>query len=197
MSLALASALASGVMAEESGVFVGIEVGRGDFKGERTSQQGIDTRIASGERYGLSFGYKKFFSPKIGLRYYANVSFNNFSKQGDTLRLTNYGANVDFLGNFISTESVSFGGFIGLGLGGNTWENRAFPAMRALATTFNKNGFDFALNVGLRTNIASHHGIEIALRMPLFANNIVEGATTGRLDYQNTYNMVARYVFSF
>lgn len=198
VSLACASALISGVMAEESGVFVGLEAGLGDFKAERTvTQQGTDTEIASGGRYGLTLGYKRFFTPRIGLRYYANVSFNNFSKQGDTVRLTNYGANVDFLGNFIATESVSFGGFIGIGLGGNAWHNRAFPAIKALATTFNKNGFDLALNVGLRTNLFTHHGIEIALRMPLFANNIVEGATTGRLDYENTYNVVARYIFSF
>ncbi|MGX3098702.1 outer membrane beta-barrel protein [Helicobacter sp. 23-1046] len=84
-----------------------------------------------------------------------------------------------------------------MGLGGNAWHNKAFLAMKALATTFKKNSFDFALNVRLRTNIASHHGIEIALRMPLFANNIVDGDITGRLDYENTYNAVARYVFSF
>ncbi|MGX3098703.1 hypothetical protein [Helicobacter sp. 23-1046] len=67
----------------ESGVFVGVEASRGDFKAQRTiAQQGIVTEIASGERYGLLAGYKQFFNFHIGRRYYANVSFNDFSKQG-------------------------------------------------------------------------------------------------------------------
>lgn len=83
VSLACASALTSIAIAEESGVFVGVEASRGDFKAQRTiAQQGIVTEIASGERYGLVAGYKQFFNPHIGRRYYANVSFNNFSKQG-------------------------------------------------------------------------------------------------------------------
>ena len=57
----------------------------------------IVTEIASGERYGLLAGYKQFLNSHIGLRYYANVSFNNFGKQGDTIRLTNYGVKWRFI----------------------------------------------------------------------------------------------------
>ena len=69
MSLALASALASGVMAEESGVFVGAEVGYGDI--------GITGQLAGAlaTQTGLVAGYKQFFNPHIGLRYSANISF--------------------------------------------------------------------------------------------------------------------------
>lgn len=35
--------------------------------------------------------------------------------------LLNYGANIDFLANVLVSESVDLGGFVGLGIGGDSW----------------------------------------------------------------------------
>ena len=108
----------------------------------------------------------------------------------------NYGANVDFLGNFVSNEILDFGGFVGLGIGGNTiagkWIDDAKKAGVKLTTT----GFDIALNVGLRTNIATHHGLEVAVRVPFLpiAMANMEGA---KYTFGQEYSVLARYTFSF
>lgn len=79
---------------------------------------------SDGVYYGFVAGYKHFFTPYLGLRSYVNfdVLHTKFSEQGSSMRanLFTYGVNVDFLGNFLSTSVVDFGGFVGLWLGGNT-----------------------------------------------------------------------------
>ncbi len=94
------------------------------------------------------------------------------------LTLINYGANVDFLGNFLSTEMVDFGGFIGFGIGGTTLAGEIIKNEKdvgkedgySVATT----GFDIALNLGLRTNIAKYHGLEIVARVPFLSVKMVD-----------------------
>ena len=124
--------------------------------------------------------------------------------KGETTALeavfVNYGANVDFLGNFVSNETLDFGGFIGLGIGENTLTGKDIEDMKKgtkesginLTTT----GFDIALNVGLRANIATHHGLEVAVRVPFLpiAMANMEGA---KYTFGQEYRVLARYTFSF
>ena len=204
-------------LAEESGGFVGIGIGYGDAKMIFTELEINETYKASanGASYEFVAGYKQFFNEYLGLRYYANVdlthaTFNNANiletrNKFNTI-LVNYGVNVDFLGNFVVTEIADFGGFIGLGIGSNTWSGKDIKDLKnelvdgGDKVEFKNTSFDVALNVGLRTNIAKYHGLEVAVRVPflntrLFNVSFVDGSVKYELG-QNV-RVLARYTFSF
>lgn len=238
IALGVASALAShSANAEQSGVILGAEVGYGGASIKYNSKSYNETAEGQpyaspynleydggGVKYGLIIGYKHFFTPKLGLRAYANLAAmhaslttkedvsNEWKKVSATM--LNYGVNVDFLGNFISLEKVDFGGFVGLGLVANTWLGKSINDYQKFIDSYgygwklNKTGFDVALNVGLRANIAKYHGIEIVARVPFVATTILnKSATNTENDYtttasrkdnlHNPYNISVRYVVSF
>lgn len=76
---------------------------------------------------------------------------------------------------------------------------------------------DVALNVGLRTNIAKYHGIELAVRVPLMPTKTLdvgmrydvairdtagqeiftEGKSTSKATLGQNFRILARYTFSF
>ncbi len=144
--------------------------------------------------------------------------------------------NVDALYDFISRESLDFGVFAGLSLGyvsGAKAKAAYNEAVRAhndslIAADYNifstlvypydeelsvDGGFDFAINLGLRANIAKHHGIELYSRFAFVrqegkhtyekfenyeASNITNydsASTTIKL--KQPYAVGLRYVFSF
>ena len=204
-------------LAEGSGGFVGIGVGYGDAKMVFSESEINETYKASanGASYGFVAGYKQFFNEYLGLRYYANVdlthaTFNSVNiietrNKFNTI-LVNYGVNVDFLGNFVVTEIADFGGFVGVGIGGNTWSGKDIKDFKNTLVAdgdkveFKDTSFDVALNVGLRTNIAKYHGLEVAVRVPflntrLFNVSFVDGSVKYELG-QNV-RVLARYTFSF
>ena len=202
--LALASG-ASSVYAERSGAFVGAEIGIGGgeakssyYKCQNTDQtkpechnpkQGSE-RLVSGEGvdYGFVAGYKLFITRYFGLRAYANVNVAHLAleaqeskdSQAQKLNATalKYGANVDFLANFMISGESSLGGFLGFGMGANTWLGKDLGGLRgiyeanfsteeiALLQGLKRNitGFVMSLNVGLRGTLNKHHGIEFAFR---------------------------------
>lgn len=129
--------------AEESGVFVGANVGYGDMSMRTdttfTEANGYITayngKLASGGgvNYGIVVGYKQFFTQYLGLRYYASFSALHATLSPTALMerharisakqkitLLNYGINVDFLGNFIANRALDFGAFVGLGIGADS-----------------------------------------------------------------------------
>ncbi len=215
--------------AEESGGFVGIGVGYGDAKmlqettNENTNATDKYKVSANGASYGFVAGYKQFFNEYLGLRYYANldiyhnINSSDFYLIGETVGVPvknaeittiNYGVNVDFLGNFVSTEIADFGGFVGFGIGGTTLAGKFISDFKSFYTTegikFNDTAFNIWLNVGLRTNIATHHGIELVARVPFLPVKMVDysydnAGTTIKLKqtFRQTYNILARYTFSF
>lgn len=160
----------------------------------------------SGLNYGFVGGYKQFFTPNLGPRYYVNVDLHhNMSKtSGETKALeyiiANYGVNVDFLGNFIAEDGIDFGGFIGLGLGANTLTGKDIKdlkkTMKDSGVKFSDTGVDVALNVGLRTNIATNHGLEVAVRVPFLPVTLVKEGEN-KYTFGQTYSVLARYTFSF
>lgn len=236
MPLRFALSLLFGVniaFAEVSGGFVGLEFGAGEANLKSTM---ISFDLTNLERielitglqtpyYGLIAGYKQFFNRYVGLRYYANVNVfhfrlvpkdcraktcNVFAFSG-TITMINYGANIDFMGNFYSGESVDFGGFVGFGLGANSWvgdgisnhERLYLGAMNKIYSNnlkLKKTGFDCWVNLGLRTNFATHHSIEVLARVPLLKTTLL--IENGK-DYdmqttiRNIYNISIRYTFSF
>lgn len=221
---------ASLALAEQSGAFVGVEVGYGGTQLQIKSYEvERNTTIKSGGvYYGLVAGYKHFFTPYLGLRSYVNfdVSHTKFSEQGSTIKanLFTYGVNVDFLGNFLSTSVVDFGGFVGLWLGGNTWQGKDIDTLidsgklfadvvrrlpdASVKTHFGKSAFDVGINLGLRTNIAKYHGVELSAKVPFLPTQIVsvKGSAGQGNQVENfeveatskqTWNLSARYTFSF
>ena len=236
--------------AEQSGGFLGAEVGYGsisvpfDYR-QTTTNNAANATIAGnfsggGVAFGFIGGYKQFFNPYFGLRYYGNINVmmgkvspkvtqsagNIILDAGDnrSVTLVNYGINVDMLANFIVRENnqvADFGAFLGLGLGGNNWSGQAVndiddyvtkrerflpQEVQGLGWKTTRNFFDFSLNVGLRTNIAVNHGLELAFRMPLiknvFLNKEKSIANVANVTFKvNTkipsYNITLRYTYSF
>ncbi|MGX2970835.1 outer membrane beta-barrel protein [Helicobacter sp. T3_23-1059] len=236
-SVAVASVLANGVFAEESGVFVGLEagsVGYGNLNYEyndETTTNGTTEKTkgrtdggANSFGYGITVGYKHFFTPKLGLRGYAN--FNHIHGEigagnGRNIgNLFNYGVNVDFLGNFYSAESLDIGGFIGLGIGANSLTGTDINSIRNYAKEIIKQvegvegvsssistpaaSFDAHLNVGLRANLAKHHGIEAVAKVPFLPATIADYSVSSQgnsmkvtQQIRNTWNFNVRYTYSF
>lgn len=212
VSIAAAAVLlsATSAFAETSGGFAGFGIGGGGteftMKGGRTT----DKFPRSGLNYGFVGGYKQFFTPNFGLRYYVNVDLHhNMSKHKEMdadakkapeIIIANYGVNVDFLGNFVAEDGIDVGGFIGLGLGANTltgkWVKDAKNDYKASGIKFNDTSFDLSLNVGLRANIATNHGLEVAVRVPFLPVTILNESGV-KYTLGETYSVLARYTFSF
>ena len=216
--------------AEESGGFVGFGIGGGGaqqhFKQvfEGISEKADYKSGSGGINYGFVAGYKHFFTPYFGLRYYTNADFyHNLSKsnhisggkQKIDIMAISYGFNVDFLGNFISNETLDFGGFVGVGVGATTLIGKHIKDLKDDITNngvevgnsenVSTTGLDVALNFGLRTNIAAYHGVELAVRVPFMpveyyrfrqanGNDINSTMTT---TFGQTFSILARYTFSF
>ena len=197
--------------AEESGGFVGIGIGGG---GTQLHSKGYDTQYDwnwndktnfSGVSYGFVAGYKQFFNDYLGLRYYANLDIQHTNKNDMVLSgnvvlpkinilLINYGANVDFLGNFVVTDIADFGGFIGFGIGANTLTNNKGIIDNSITN------FDVWLNLGLRTNIAKYHGLEVVAKVPFLPVKMWEYTIDTEKDkttFGQKYSILARYTFSF
>ncbi len=232
ISLALLFSSANIALAEESGGFVGIGVGYGgnslktkySYMGAGNMTDDNITKTFGGVDYGFVAGYKQFFTLHFGLRYYGNINLNHskisenkFNLMGSNADITliNYSANVDFLGNFISNQTLDFGGFIGLGIGGNTWIGQAIDKLKSNLgqimakyamndAKLTNNSIDLAINVGLRANIVTHHGIELAVRVPIRTTKLftANGMGGGEMeDYEgsiiHTYSILVRYTLSF
>lgn len=104
--------------AEKSGLFAGIDIGT------NLSQRANSTSNKFLGSIGTIIGYKQFFTPRIGLRYYGNLNVilleNNPSQVSKNfLTSINTSMNIDLLANVISTKNVDFGGFVGFRFGGN------------------------------------------------------------------------------
>ena len=202
VSSALALALSCGVLvAEESGIFVGLGLGYGGVQLKGMESSDAHQFSPSGLSYEVLLGYKQFFTPNFGLRYYANLATAYTAKKiegkNQKINVMNYGVNVDALYNFVTDDSLSFGAFLGLGLGANTWSGKAISEEEiGITDKLNKTSFNVALNVGLRTEIAKHHGIELAARVPFIATTLYDKDDI-KLTVKQKYNVGLRYIFSF
>ena len=213
VSVALAGILgASSALAETSGAFVGVQAGYGGHKFTLEHSGGsIDINGLGSFRYGILAGYKQFFTPEFGLRYYGLLDYGTSNKKGKDSNLgadvqvsaLNVNANVDALYNFISNESLDFGAFAGLSLGYARASVKTPDADNLEKDT--PAGFDFGINFGLRTNIAQNHGIELYSRFGLLKHKKdrsgidEEDGSPFTLTYKTSqpYAVGLRYSFSF
>ena len=154
-------------------------------------------------------GYK-YFVAQYGFRIYANLDYQpkatKNNEQDDKINLINYGANADFLFNFVNSKSINFGGFVGLGLGGNTFVGSFVDDLekyvKAINEALNKNeifhrtGFDMWLNAGLRINLYKHFGLEITAKVPFMKTFFVESddfTATIKRDYATTISVLYNF----
>ena len=128
------------------------------------------------------------------------MSKDKVDTEVENIIVVNYGVNVDLLYNFVVTEIADFGGFVGIGLGANTLTGKWIKDLKELHKRMGYNtptttGFDVWLNMGLRTNIAKYHGIEVVAKVPFLPVPI----DMQDLEYTlgQEYSVLVRYSFSF
>lgn len=191
---------------ENDGGFVGVDLGYsmiawqsdyGRYEKDATTQYTQKSKNIFAVSYGLVIGYKQFFNEYIGARYYARFGANHgaFKQDGfSQIDLLDYSANVDFLANVYANETLSFGLFVGLGIGGNTLvgkyvrdtkrklrdivANDAQLSSRGINIKTHTTHFDFAINAGFRLNVGANHGVELAARVPLLPKSVYNYALT-------------------
>ena len=223
LSLAVAGILgASSALAETDGAFVGLQAGYGGLKHKMESEykdandasnneSSSESISAGGFRYGFVAGYKQFFTPEFGARYYASFDLGTDYKKditdayGDktTIKVNSYNitANADALYNFISSNDLDLGAFLGLSLGYAHHTVKVEPANDM--PDIKPSGFDLGINFGLRTNIAQNHGIELYSRFGVLRQKkeLKEtdeyGSNTMAYKASQPYQVGLRYTFSF
>ena len=223
LSLAVAGILgASSALAETDGAFVGLQAGYGGLKLKMESEyndgagfveKDSNSISAGGFRYGFVAGYKQFFTPEFGARYYASFDLGTDYKKDQTdadgykttIKVNSYNitANADALYNFISSNDLDLGAFLGLSLGYAHHTVKMEPATEGMPD-IKPSGFDLGINFGLRTNIAQNHGIELYSRFGVLQQkkelkNTYEGGYSDTQTYkaQQPYQVGLRYTFSF
>ena len=109
---------------------------------------------------GLLAGYKHFFSPKFGLRFYGLFDFSHYENADSILarRFQSYNLNfnADLLYNFYEKNGSNVGVFGGVSVGAA----RYMSSGRHLATDM-----DLGLNFGFRFGLNKHHSIEFFNRV--------------------------------
>ena len=209
----LALALSGVAMAEESGGFVGVDLGISNAAMTQENSGFTNSTFTLGNfRYGLMGGYKWFFTESFGLRAYLQV--NNGANYGaPTLVYTsvpglptqigrpsfstlNVMANVDALYNFYTSEASSAGLFAGLSFGYAIHYGGVVKEQQEAQDQFNPSGFDMGINFGVRTIFAKHHGIEFFNRFGVIgANSEIAGGTKNTI--LQPYAFGVRYTFNF
>lgn len=206
----------SAVVAEESGAFVGVDLGLANLSKmtNESSINGTQTTYALGSlRYGLMGGYKWFFTENVGLRAYValnnGTSYLQDASTGNAQQTPNgnqfnsmfVNANVDFLNTFYNSEQVSAGWFAGLSLGVGIHSGGIVKATTANSNLSNISGFDMGINLGLRTLFGKKHGIEFFTRFGVIgasATAEINGIPI-KTDMSTTqiYNTGVRYTYNF
>lgn len=180
----------SAVIAEESGAFVGVDLGMSNaVMTQDAGEFGFDFNNKAASvgnfRYGLLGGYKWFFTEKAGLRAYLQV--NNGANQipasvdvHTTINTLNVMANVDALYNLYSTQESSIGLFAGLSFGYAIHSGKVVDDLKKTGLK-DPSGFDMGINFGLRTIIAKYHGIEFFNRFGIIGASATSTINTGNV----------------
>lgn len=204
--------------AEESGVFVGADLGVSNLTLTIQTKDELDTRTNSALslgnfRYGLIGGYKWFFTENFGIRAYFQVNngtnqipispLYNESQKHRSIKTLNTMLNVDALYNFYSTQENASGIFAGLSLG---YAKHFGKSISGFSQNIFKDisGFDMGINFGLRSVFAKHHSIEVFNRFGLVgakdSATITDefGETTDiKVSIFQPYAFGVRYIFAF
>ncbi|WRA82383.1 outer membrane beta-barrel protein [Helicobacter pylori] len=180
-----------------------------------------------GQMYGVDAmaGYKWFFgkTKRFGFRSYGYYSYNhaNLSFVGSQLGIMEgasqvnnftYGVGFDALYNFYeSKEGYNTAGlFLGFGLGGDSFIVQGESYLRSqmqicnntagCSASMNTSYFQMPVEFGFRSNFSKHSGIEVGLKLPLFANQFYkERGVDGSVDvfYKRNFSIYFNYMINF
>ena len=186
--------VATSSVAEESAWFVGGQLGYSSVTQRLTLETArnsstYDTRELnqSAARYGVLVGRKSFFTENFGIRYYVGANFGSY----DGVSAKDIQFNIDAAYNFVNVGGVPIGAFAGIGTGYKSYDD-------PLATRW---GVIFNINLGVRTTLAEHHGIELFYTHDMTAATVGETFTFyGRymnFEYRKPSIFGIRYTYSF
>ncbi|PAF44442.1 outer membrane beta-barrel protein [Helicobacter sp. 11S02596-1] len=219
-------ALFSALNAESSGAFIGVsmQMGAGSavFEGESKTQNvsettKIDTSVMG---FGIKLGYKQFFNPTLGVRYYGFVDSGEFIRGASSATLANvvpllnYGVGAEALYNIVALPSFDFGVFGGLGLGANTYFNESYqvevtgsipvPPNTPLKSPYQNTHFQMTLDLGVRAILKSGSSIELGLKAPLLSSKIFKkppeamyATSVTAITARHNFSFYASYVYAF
>lgn len=173
-----------------SGLFLGLDTGY-TFGFEKFQQKNsttiTSTTILSGANIGVKAGYNFHFAQMLGVRGYLDYTFvfNPMSASSvtdnvnDTRNIFSSAhaitLNADLLVNLIQTDSISFGAFVGIGLGyGVFGETDNFTNNTTTTTRRKGNGFVLPINLGLSLTANNHHRFELGFKIPTLGMNVTE-----------------------
>ena len=186
--------VATCAVAEQSAWFVGGTLGYGSVTlkykeySSRSTQYLVNTSTTlNGTRFGVLGGYKQFFTEKFGLRYYAMLNLGSYNG----VSAKDYHINVDALFNFITIDEIEIGVFGGLGLGKKTFDD---PLREKWGAVVN-------VNLGVRANIHTNHGVELFYTHDMAAANVGDAVRIGYRSIDTEYSKPdvfgVRYIYSF
>ena len=184
--------VATCAVAEQSAWFVGGTLGYGSvthkYKDKLIGKVIANTSTTlNGTRFGVLGGYKQFFTEKFGLRYYAMLNLGSYNG----VSAKEYHINVDALFNFITIDEIEIGVFGGLGLGKKTFDD---PLREKWGAVVN-------VNLGVRANIHTNHGVELFYTHDMAAANVGDAVRIGYRSIDTEYSKPdvfgVRYIYSF
>ena len=82
--------------------------------------------------------------------------------------------NADLLVNLIQTDSVSFGAFVGIGLGYGVFGETGNFTNNTTTTRRKGNGFILPINAGLSLTANNHHRFELGFKIPTLGMSVTE-----------------------
>ncbi|WP_231283026.1 outer membrane protein [Helicobacter cetorum] len=163
--------------------------------------------------FGIKGGYKQMFNyyikgnreskkkyGQLGLRYYAFLDYNygvlnqrNTNKEN--MNMLTYGVGLDILVNVFENKLASYGIFGGFQVAGNSWlATRKYSSN--MKDKIRATHFQCLFDFGLRTNILSHHGIELGVKIPMLSQRYIDTANY-KVNYKREFVYYVGYVWGF
>lgn len=121
--------------------------------------------------YGLSIGYEAYFGAYGGVRFYANINYENmnldFSDTQLNVGMLHYALNADYLFEFLN-PSNPIGFFIGMGYEWNNSELSKKLIEDAKNQYIKGNSQGFLMNMGISQIFLKSNKLELGMRIPLY-----------------------------
>ena len=121
------------------------------------------------------------------MRYYVGANFGSY----DGVSAKDFQINVDAVYNFVEVSGVPIGAFAGIGTGYKSYDD---PIIARYGLIFN-------INLGVRTTLAEHHGIELFYTHDMAAasagDSLGYGLIYQNFEYRKPSIFGVRYTYSF
>ena len=185
-------------VAEENGGFIGAGVASSsmDINYETYYNDSVSTTSIP-----IILGTKRFFTKNLGIRFGGIIDLIDVTSEDSTKpswRSGGVDAFVDVLFNFLSFEKLEVGAFGGVSLGWAMYSNKAWGTYSTSTGTYDEkvSGVDVGVNLGVRANIFSHHGVEVYYRRA-FMEAKGEYSDGSTIKFKRPSQIGVRYIYSF